>query len=394
MNTYDKIANLGQVFTPESIVSEMLGLKKNNGTVLEPSCGNGVFLNHLNNATGIEIDPTYKGKNILNIDFFDYNIKEKFDTIIGNPPYVRFNDISKQTQSKLDKSLFDNRSNLYLFFIYKCILHLKPHGELIFITPRDFLKSTSSINLNKFIYDSGTITDLIDLGDKKIFGDYTPNCIIWRFEKDNFTRKTSTYKEFILSNGQLLFTNNQYPIQFNEVFFVKVGAVSGADKIFSNDKYGNADFVCSFTAKTNKTKKMIFNKKTEYLNQFRDALIKRRIKKFDEGTWWQWGRLHYQSEEKRIYVNCKTRNKEPFFLHSSNYYDGSVLAVFPKNQKLNLKELCDKLNKVNWFELGFVCDGRFIFSQKSLENCLLPEEFIKYKMADKQRPLLADSIKS
>ncbi|WP_393970982.1 class I SAM-dependent methyltransferase [Oxyplasma meridianum] len=389
MNIYDKIKNLGQVFTPESIVSQMLGLKKNNGNTLEPSCGNGAFLKHLNNAVGIEIDPIYKGKNILNIDFFDYSIEEKFDTIIGNPPYVKFQDIPEETKLKLEKykSLFDKRSNLYLFFIYKSILHLKPHGELIFITPRDFLKATSSINLNTFIYNNGTITDLIDLGDNKIFGDYTPNCIIWRFEKDNFTRRTNTYKEFTLSNGQLLFTDNQYPVKFSDIFFVKVGAVSGADKIFSNDEYGNADFVCSFTAKTGKTKKMIFNKKIDYLNKFKETLMKRRIKKFDENNWWEWGRLHYQSQEKRIYVNCKTRNKEPFFLHPSNYYDGSVLAIFPKNQELDLKTLCDKLNKVNWFELGFVCDGRFIFSQRSLENCMLPEDFAIYKVKTKQRNL-------
>jgi adenine-specific DNA-methyltransferase len=389
MNTYDKIVNLGQVPTSQPIVSEMLALKKNNGTVLEPSCGAGAFLKHLNNAVGIEIDQEYRGKNVLNIDFFDYDVENKFDTIIGNPPYVKFQDIIESTKLKLNMSLFDNRSNLYLFFIYKCILHLKSHGELIFINPRDFLKSTSSIHLNKFIYDNGTITDLIDLGDKKIFGKYTPNCIIWRFEKNNFTRKTSTYKEFILSNGQLLFTNNQYPIQFKDVFFVKVGAVSGADKIFSNDEYGNADFVCSFTAKKKKTRKMIFNEKSDYLNAFKDILIKRRIKKFDENNWWKWGRLHYQSDEKRIYVNCKTRNKEPFFLHPSNYYDGSILAVFPKNQKLDLNTLCAKLNKVDWFELGFVCDGRFIFNQKSLENCMLPDDFLACIKKSSQKMLVS-----
>jgi len=379
-SSINKIINLGQVFTPKYIVSQMLSLIKNNGKILEPSCGNGAFLNELpkERTIGIEIDPQYKGENIINMDFFDYSISNKFDTIIGNPPYVRFQDIPEETKKKLDLKIFDKRSNLYLFFIYKSILHLNLHGELIFITPRDFLKSTSAIKLNEFIYKNGTITNLIELGDEKVFKDFTPNVIIWRFEKDNFNRKTTAYKQFTYSNGQLLFTDNSYSVKFSSLFYVKVGGVSGNDKIFENKEYGNADFVCSYTAKTGKTKRMIYNIKIPYLEQFKEQLLNRKIRKFTEKDWWKWGRDFYHSNDERIYVNCKTRNKNPFFLHPSKYYDGSVLAIFPKNKNLDIRELCDDLNKVNWYELGFVCDGRYIFSQKSLENAVLPDTFLKY----------------
>lgn len=372
------IKNLGQVFTPESIVKQMLSLRRRHGNVLEPACGDGIFLKYLPEAIGIEIDKKFRGKRVLNIDFFDYSVKNKFDTIIGNPPYVRFQDIIDETKNKLDLTMFDSRTNLYLFFIKKAIEHLKPHGELIFITPRDFLKATSSIKLNEFIYNNGTITDLIDLGDDKVFNGFSPNCIIWRFEKDNFSRKTNIHKRFVLSNGQLIFTGNSYPVRFKDLFFVKVGAVSGRDKIFANEKYGNADFVCSFTAKTGKTRKMIYNKKILFLKQFKNELLHRKIRKFDETNWWKWGRDLYKSNLKRIYVNSKTRNKKPFFLHASNYYDGSILAIFPLNQKLKLKNLCNDLNNTNWAELGFVCNGRYIFGQKSLENSMLPSKFLKY----------------
>ena len=84
-----------------------------------------------------------------------------------------------------------------------------------------------------------------------------------------------------------------------------------------------------------------------------------------------------KSENPRIYVNTKTRNKKPFFIHSCKAYDGSILAIFPKFEadSKTLQNLCDKLNSVDWAELGFVCDGRFLFSQRSLENCLLDERF-------------------
>ena len=373
------VENLGQVFTPDFVVSQMLVLKKKSGAVLEPSCGDGAFLKHLSgNFVGLEIDQRFKNKNVLNQDFFDYPTENKFDTIIGNPPYVRFNDISQETKGKLRSNLFDKRSNLYLFFIEKSIRHLNPDGEIIFITPRDFLKATSSIKLNNFIYQNGTITDIIDLGDKKIFEGFSPNCIIWRFEKDNFSRKTNFHKNFIFSNGQLLFVDNFYPINFQDIFFVKVGAVSGADDIFAEPKNSNTEFVCSFTAATGKTKKMIYNKKIKHLEKFKPRLLNRKIKKFNENNWWTWGRDFFASELKRIYVNCKTRNKAPFFIHQSNFYDGSILAIFPHNQKINLRELTNDLNNVDWGELGFICDGRYIFSQKSLENCVLPENFRKY----------------
>ena len=114
--------------------------------------------------------------------FFAYPVSQRFDTIIGNPPYVRFQDISPSTRALLAAEHFDGRSNLYLFFIEKCLRHLAPGGELIFITPRDFLKATSALQLNRLLW-SGPITDAIELGDARVFDGALPNCLIWRFEK-------------------------------------------------------------------------------------------------------------------------------------------------------------------------------------------------------------------
>lgn len=361
----------------------MLSLRQNKGRALEPACGNGAFSSELSDCVAIELDASQAPENALVMDFFDFPVSEKFETIIGNPPYVRFQDILPETKRKLSLKRFDGRSNLYLFFIEKCVQHLLPKGELIFITPRDFLKATSSRKLNEWLYRQGAITHWIELGDRRVFGGFTPNCAIWRFEKDDDSRKTffvsedgqSEMRRFAFANGQLLFLKTDYVVPFRDVFFVKVGAVSGDDEVFASDEFGNREFVCSTTAKDGKTRRMIFNAKLTYLERFKSRLLERRIKKFNETNWWTWGRLHYQSSEKRIYVNCKTRNERPFFLHPCNDYDGSVLAIFPRNQNADLQELCAMLNEVDWGELGFKCDGRFLFSQRALEQCLLPEAF-------------------
>jgi len=372
------VETLGQVFTPKEIVDYMLSLRKNHGNVLEPSCGEGAFSNVIDNCVAIELDSNVAPDYSLNIDFFDYDKENKFDTIIGNPPYVRFQDIEIRTKLKLDRTIFDGRTNLYLFFIHKCILHLKEHGELIFIVPRDFLKNTSAIKLNEFIYENGTITDYLELGDKHVFNGACPNTIIFRFEKDNLSHKCGD-KEFVCQNGQIMFLKNKYSVPFKDLFFVKVGAVSGDDKVFTNDK-GNVEFVCSYTRKNNKTKKMFYNVDAPELLPFKNRLINRKIKKFDEDSWYMWGRNYFVSDLPRVYVNGKTRIENPFFTHRCKAYDGSVLAIFPKFEikHFKIEEIVSDLNSVNWDELGFVCDGRFIFNQRALEQSVLPCLFEKY----------------
>lgn len=376
---------LGQVFTENKIVSQMKLLIKNNGNILEPSAGDGAFSNSFSKEiiTSIEFDKYLADKNgFLNIDFFEYNLKNKFNTIIGNPPYVRYKQINNNTLQLIENNgfnnLFDKRTNLYSFFIYKSILHLKTGGELIFITPKDFLKATSCVKLNEFIFNNGTITDIIDMSDNKIFKTAAVDTIIWRFEKDNFSRITNHNLSFTFNQGQLLFLKDKYNIKLKEIAFVKVGAVSGAKYHF--DHVDGIDFVCSYTGKSKKLKRMLYNVYHNDLEKHKDFLINRKCKKFSNDNWWKWGRTFYESNKPRVYVNNKTRTKQPFFISNCNAYDGSVLAIFPlkeMNHKM-LEQFCNDLNSVCWKDLGFLNKNRYIFNQKSLENILLPDNFKKY----------------
>lgn len=377
------VSTLGQVFTMEDTVQSMIAMMKNQGEILEPSAGDGAFAFLLpqDRLTTVEFDSRFATKNgFQHMDFFDLDLDKKFSTIIGNPPYVRYQDIHSNTKEKLDfyAKLFDKRTNLYLFFIYKCILHLEEGGELIFITPRDFIKATSSRKLNELIYEQGTITDYIEMGDQKIFKGAVPNTAIWRFEKGNFSRKTNETLSFYCRGGQLLFTKNEYPVSLEDIAFIKVGGVSGADECFIHPE--GMEFVCSKTRTNGETRNIIYNQFHEHLLQYKQRLLDRGIKKFTEKTWWEWGRKFYVSDEPRVYVNGKTRIKDPFFLSEVRAYDGSVLAIFPKFtcSPEKLEEFKNDLNQVDWDDLGFIIDGRYVFAQRSLEKIVLPKVFEKY----------------
>lgn len=394
------IRNLGQVFTPPEVVAAMLRLRRNQGRALEPAAGDGAFSRLIDGCVAIETDARHAPPGALIMDFFALPESHRFSTIIGNPPYVRYQDIAPDTAILLRSHLFDGRSNLYLFFIEKAIRHLDADGELIFITPRDFLKSTSSVKLNRWLYQQGCITDAIELGDSRVFDQAVPNCLIWRFEKGQVSRETR-YAEigygsnlsdslanprwesriFTETNGHLMFAHNDYCSHVRDFFSVKVGAVSGADDLYAS-LAGNRDFVCSETASTGKTRRMLWQEPGSpapdpALLPYKERLISRRVRPFDESNWWNWGRGYPESDAPRIYVNVRTRREEPFFLHACPHFDGSILALFPHNTKANLMKLCRALNRVDWNELGFICDGRYIFTQRSLENAPLPAWFLQ-----------------
>ena len=258
----DKVKRLGQVFSGKDIVDMMIGLRENFGTVLEPSVGHGAFTDKLeSNAIAIEYDEEICPENATNMDFLVYPVENKFDTIIGNPPYVSYLNVIQEVKNNYaKKSLIDGRGNLCWRFIEKCYHHLNNSGEMIFIVPIEMLKATSAAKLNILLVENGSFTHLYFMGENAFQG-FSPNTIIFRYVKGLKNVKTKgdweTTRAVQSMGGQLVWTEKEYTIPFTDYFYVKVGGASGADKLFEHSA-GNKDFVVSNTATTGKTKKMFF----------------------------------------------------------------------------------------------------------------------------------------
>ncbi|HLA36097.1 MAG TPA: hypothetical protein VJ001_14640 [Rhodocyclaceae bacterium] len=186
------IASLGQIFTPAPLVDAMLALRRNCCRVLEPCCGNGAFYGKLTGSVAIEVDAAIAPAGCLIQDFFDFpeSDENRFETVIGSPPYVFAKNIHYQTRTLLRSERLGEGANLYLFFIEKAVRHLAPGGELIFLTPRAFLQDRQSAKLNQWLYRVGSVTDVIDLGDTWMPAKNVPDYLVWRFEKDCTDRTT------------------------------------------------------------------------------------------------------------------------------------------------------------------------------------------------------------
>ena len=106
-------------------------------------------------------------KNVIYEDFIEADVKKKYKTIIGNPPFVR-----------------TTTGNLYIDFIEKCYNLLLNNGELIFIIPSDFFKLTSASKLLNIMITNGTFTHIYHPHNENLFENASIDVIVFRYCKN------------------------------------------------------------------------------------------------------------------------------------------------------------------------------------------------------------------
>lgn len=377
----------GQYFTTkERVLNTLVSLIENNGNILEPSAGEGHIISTIEkklnkNVFGVELDINKINNkicdsNIIEENFFNFiNYSESYETIIGNPPFVKLKNVENQTINILPEKIPAN-GNLYYFFIKYCVSLLKENGELIFIVPKEWLYNVSSKFTRDYLSQNGNFTHFIDCGEEKLFEDAdVPALCIFRYQKgyngdlkyyetlDNFYSNIFVLKKAIYSNT-IIFTNNlNNSKKISDYFDVKVGLVTGAEKIFKIDKSSNFDhnYLIDIVSTNKKKYKYIFLENTKdidsipeniknYLLNNKKKLLNRKIKKFDEKNWWKYGALRniklMNSEKNRIYGLMKTRNSEIFWSGKKfEYFGGGVIGLFLKEGlNIDLEILVNHLN--------------------------------------------------
>ena len=201
----------GQYMTPEIVVNFMVSLAnlKSNSSILEPSSGEGVFLDVLKskgykNITAYEIDRTIikNNEDVINESFISAKFKNGFDLIIGNPPYIRWKNLEQELKDELSNSELWNKycnslCDYSSIFIIKAIELLNENGQLIFITPEYWLSTTHSITLRNYMLEHGYFEEIYHFNETPIFEKATVSTIIFKFIK-------STVSSLIFSVLKLL----------------------------------------------------------------------------------------------------------------------------------------------------------------------------------------------
>ena len=205
----------GAYYTPLPLAEMMVELFSNRTdckNVLEPSCGDGVFLDalietdHINQYTkidAVEIDGTeakkveermksYNNVKVINEDFFDFyranKLSVQYGLVLGNPPYIRYQyleehqrvlmaDILTSQGMKANKLI-----NTWVGFIVSCVNMLSKNGKIAFVIPAEIMQVAYAQDLRLFLSNNLSKITLITF-EKLVFPDIEQEIVVFIGEK-------------------------------------------------------------------------------------------------------------------------------------------------------------------------------------------------------------------
>lgn len=170
----------GGYYTPSQLADFIVKKTyKKDLEILEPSCGDGVFIesilkiyenNEFKSFDAVEIidEEVKKCKkiakdsskiNIINDDFYNFyrDTEKKYDLIVGNPPYIRYQYLTEEQRKRQAEVLVKNNMksnkliNSWVFFLVACIDLLKDDGTIAFIIPAELLQVAYAEDLRNYL---------------------------------------------------------------------------------------------------------------------------------------------------------------------------------------------------------------------------------------------------
>lgn len=182
-------------------------------TLLEPSCGDGVFfdaiinkklLHKFSNLEGIEIEKNEAEKlskklslqenvKILNEDFFDFyknnSALKRYDLILGNPPYIRYQYLTEDQRAEMSEILTFHKMksnkliNTWVAFIVACVHLLSENGKIAFVIPAEILQVAYAEDLRFYLSENLANITLLTFKDL-VFPDIEQEIVVFIGEKN------------------------------------------------------------------------------------------------------------------------------------------------------------------------------------------------------------------
>lgn len=194
----------GAFFTPDALARYVTdwAVRSPDDKILEPSCGEAAFLlsaverlTTLREVTGSTTAPRLSGcelheasaasarRLLHNVgakveitvgDFFTINPEPKFDAVIGNPPYVRYQEFSGESRVRSRAAALragvplTNLASSWAAFTVHAALFLEPGGRLGLVIPAELLSVNYAAEVRRFLLDRFARVDLV-LFEERVF---------------------------------------------------------------------------------------------------------------------------------------------------------------------------------------------------------------------------------
>lgn len=232
--TSERRKKLGQFYTPDSIAETITRwcIDSGDDCVLDPACGSGTFTvksynmlegshqerinkiasvdinrfsSHLTGVNLVSQNPekVTERLNVYTDSFFNvgpkpYNSTEQkqeqsldigqispFDSVIGNPPYIRQELINKKEYRNhlTDESDIDGRSDAYVYFTTYATEFLKDGGKLGYIIPNKWMMTDYGEDFRDFLYNNYSIQAVIGFNELA-FEDALVDTVMLLMEKE------------------------------------------------------------------------------------------------------------------------------------------------------------------------------------------------------------------
>ncbi|MCD5348414.1 N-6 DNA methylase [Agromyces sp. S2-1-8] len=191
----------GAFFTPPEIASFIAdwAVRSADDSVLEPSAGDAEFLVHavsrlqeLGVASprvhGVELHQWSADVGATRVadaggvvdmtvgDFFDSPASAQFSAVIGNPPYIRFQDFSGEARAKARSAslrggvALSGLASSWAAFTVHGALSLQPGGRLGFVLPAELLHANYAAPVRRFLFENFARVDLV-LFEERVFAE-------------------------------------------------------------------------------------------------------------------------------------------------------------------------------------------------------------------------------
>ncbi|MEZ5358110.1 MAG: N-6 DNA methylase [Candidatus Zixiibacteriota bacterium] len=257
---------LGEYYTPEwlakHVFDSLIPPEHIDDSIIDPSCGSGVFLltalSHrlhknpntdiselLSGISGIDINPLAvqaartnllllcadvpRSKALVELpvycaDLLTHNPVEKFDYVLGNPPWIFWNNLPPLYRNEIESLMIDYRlkateqssmrrlgsagKDISTLFFYRAIDKLlKPRGKLGFVITQSVFQSTAADEFRQFTFPDGSgirIEKVEDWrGDSPFAFDTRNKTAVVYAQKGETTKYPVPYSLMHRSNGSI-----------------------------------------------------------------------------------------------------------------------------------------------------------------------------------------------